>query len=199
MGEEKEKTREVSFELIERTIHRFLEMPFENLAKRNKGEIWKPLHDILNIVLVAFALRKCGYNKVRAAKLLKDDGNRNTVSFYTGKANKRIDEDIERVEKIIQLLRSLFGKLPRKKKSETIYEYLDRITEEIEVLKETFDYLVQVKKGNIHAYILSIAEKSVILLGLKMCKCNREDTSDLLGCSRNTLWDRLKKHPDILL
>lgn len=186
----------INLEKIENTIARVLELHFDKLTAKNYGNIWKPFHDIVNILLVVLALRKYGDNEVLTSKYLST---RNTFRFYRGEGKinkKKLDDDKERIDNIVKLLQSLFDNLPEKQEGEMIFEYMERITEGIKLLTDTFDYLAADKKGGICTYIVGIAENALIKTALQKCGYNEVQTANLLGFSRNTMRKKMKRTGD---
>ncbi len=63
-----------------------------------------------------------------------------------------------------------------------------------DLITPLFDELRTVHKGKIHDRLTDSLEKALISLTLKKLKSNQVKAAELLGISRNTLRDRIKKH-----
>ncbi|MBD3233151.1 MAG: response regulator [candidate division Zixibacteria bacterium] len=62
-----------------------------------------------------------------------------------------------------------------------------------EVIRPTFDKIAVVSEGNVYEHIMSAVEKALYSEALRYCGSNQVKASNLLGVSRNTLRDRVKK------
>jgi DNA-binding NtrC family response regulator len=63
-----------------------------------------------------------------------------------------------------------------------------------QVLSPIYDEILVNSKGKIYDRLLSALEKSLILLTLKYCNHNQVRASQILGISRNTLRERIKRY-----
>ncbi len=62
------------------------------------------------------------------------------------------------------------------------------------LLTPIYDDILVNSKGNIYDHLISSLEKSLISLTLKYCRHNQVKASQILGISRNTLRERIKKY-----
>jgi DNA-binding NtrC family response regulator len=63
-----------------------------------------------------------------------------------------------------------------------------------ELLAPVFDKVLVDSKGNIYDHLISSLEKSLLSLTLKYCNHNQVKASQILGISRNTLRERIKRY-----
>lgn len=63
-----------------------------------------------------------------------------------------------------------------------------------QLLTSIYDKIVVNSKGNIYDHLISGLEKSLISLTLKYCNHNQVRASQILGISRNTLRERIKRY-----
>jgi DNA-binding NtrC family response regulator len=63
-----------------------------------------------------------------------------------------------------------------------------------EFLAPIFDKIMVNSKSNIYDHLISSLEKSLLSLTLKYCNHNQVKTSQILGISRNTLRERIKRY-----
>jgi len=63
-----------------------------------------------------------------------------------------------------------------------------------ELLTPVFDKVLVDSKGNIYDHLISSLEKSLLSLTLKYCNHNQVKASQILGISRNTLRERIKRY-----
>jgi DNA-binding NtrC family response regulator len=63
-----------------------------------------------------------------------------------------------------------------------------------QLLASIYDEVIVNSKGNIYDHLISGLEKSLISLTLKYCNHNQVKASQILGISRNTLRERIKKY-----
>jgi len=63
-----------------------------------------------------------------------------------------------------------------------------------QLLAPIYDEIIVNSKGNIYDHLISGLEKSVISLTLKYCNHNQVKASQIMGISRNTLRERIKKY-----
>ena len=62
-----------------------------------------------------------------------------------------------------------------------------------ELLAKHFNQIVIESEGKVWQSVISVVEKSLVLLTLDHCKNNQVKASEILGISRNTLRDRFTK------
>ena len=63
-----------------------------------------------------------------------------------------------------------------------------------QLLASIYDEVIVNSKGNIYDHLISGLEKSLISLTLKYCNHNQVKASQILGISRNTLRERIKRY-----
>ncbi|MCK4385774.1 MAG: response regulator [candidate division Zixibacteria bacterium] len=63
-----------------------------------------------------------------------------------------------------------------------------------QILTSIYDEILVSSKGNIYAHLISGLEKSLISLTLKYCNHNQVKASQIMGISRNTLRERIKRY-----
>jgi len=149
------------------------------LRKRVFGFVKRPIQPEKLSYMVKEALSTGMNRKIHtAATPEREQGELKEITNFSG-----VSQNPERVK--VNCEKSHQGYLSGNKNYDQIFDQL---------LVPIYDRIMVNSKGNIYDHLISGLEKSLISLTLKYCNHNQVRASQILGISRNTLRERIKRY-----